>query len=248
MKKLKYQLIFSILIYSLLNTSHALSPTQALAITMQGPNYILHQGDLNMSSGLPKNNQYKLKNTLSPTSPKATGTNYIIDAGFPYILPSQDFSLTLSQTLLDFGILSATNPVTRTTTLSLFNQTAPGYQIFAYENHPLRLDTSETIPDTTCDNGACTQTVSSLWTNTLTYGFGYRCDNISTTPCPDDFQPNYYRQISDLTKAETPAPILTGTTQAKTIQAKLTFKLNTSKNQAKGQYKNTITIIAVPTY
>ena len=63
--------------------------------------------------------------------------------GLAYI-PST-FSFSITEPLVDFGILSATNPVIRTTTLKI-SSPGSGYQVFAYANHVLLSKKNSTIP------------------------------------------------------------------------------------------------------
>lgn len=163
--------------------------------------------------------------------------------------PLNSYSFSLSNSIIDYGILSATNPVFRTTNISLSSLNKI-FMVTAYENNPLLITSSNTtIPDTTCDNGYCSEIRSSLWENTLTYGFGYRCDNISGTTCPAEFKENnFYRQFADKSKNETPQIIMSGNAGDKNPQIQITYKVNISKTQISGSYANTITYIASPGY
>ena len=169
---------------AVLVSAHA-SPfiSQIRAETMSNDNFII-QGSFNALSGKSSGPKYKVNATVGETGPGLyTGKNYKVKAGFEYIYPSKaNFSFNVSQTIIDFGTLSATNPVTRTTNLTVINPSG-GYTVLAYEDHPLLTTNGATINDTTCDNGACSDTLPALWTNTLTYGFGYRCDNLQENDC-----------------------------------------------------------------
>ena len=130
---------------------------------------------------------------------------------------------------------------------------APGLKNFivtAYENHAPQATNSESqIPNSTCDNGSCSEITAALWENTLTYGFGYRCDNIHENNCAYDFfQNQYYKQFSDESKQKTPQIIMSGYESNTNQEIQMTYKLNISKNQSKGSYSNSITFIASPGY
>jgi hypothetical protein len=165
------------------------------------------------------------------------------------------FSFSISESLIDFGILSATNPVTRATTLTV---TSPGtgYQVFAFANHSLRTKasalvsgTNASIPDTTCDNGSCSDVTAALWKNNLTYGFGFRCDAERQTLCPNGFdEKEAYKQFSDLSKKETIKPIIQNNASTAYDEARITYRINIAGTQQKDAYSNMVTYIAVPNF
>ena len=159
------------------------------------------------------------------------------------------FSFSISNSLIDFGIITPTNSIYRTTNLELSNL-KKGYIVTAFEDHPLTISGSDTIlPDTTCDNGSCSDITSALWQDTLTYGFGYRCDNVSGNNCPVDFNlDNYYRQFSDASNNKTPQIIMSSESPQSNAETQITYKINTSKSQTNGSYVNTITYLASPGY
>lgn len=226
------------------------SPKQIFADTMSSDNYMINMGSFNAGSGKASSSKYKVATTVGETGPGLyTGKNYKVKAGFEYIQPViSPFSFAVSETLIDFGVLSATNPVTRTTTLTVSNASG-GYSVLGSENHPLLAPSGSRINDTTCDNGACTDMTASLWTNTLTYGFGYRCDNISGTDCDPGFSnENDFKQFADNSKKETPQPVMMGRVPGQKRQSKITYKVNISGTQQPGIYINTITYIATPNF
>lgn len=219
--------------------------------TMSNPDYILRSGNLNMSAGESSNTNYKTSFTAGQTSPGLyEGQNYIAKMGFQYLGSGKTFSFSISETLIDFGILSPTNPVTRINILSVNNTSTPGYSVTASENHPLRSQASgATIPDTTCDNGNCSEINSRLWINTLTYGFGYRCDPVSATNyCSLSFsQIDYFRQFADSSNSET-AQVVFSNSSGSNQQAKITYKINISGSQQTGIYNNNLIYIATPSF
>jgi hypothetical protein len=148
--------------------------------------------------------------------------------------------------LIDYGELSATTPVSRTTTLSV-SSPEKGYEVFGSEDHPLLSSTNVAIPDTSCDNGACSEITESVWADTLTYGFGYRCDNRNGQNCPNEFSEiDGYKQFASLSSNELPQTLMVSHKPGNNNQVKITYKLNISGTQAAGAYKNTITYIATP--
>lgn len=252
---------FSVTFYFLLAlltfNFYLLTSSHAYAITMSNDSYLL-QTDVNMGGGTAENSTTKLTSTLGQTAPGLyTGTNYTARMGFQYLFreSASPFSFAISETLIDFGILTATNPVTRTNTLSVTPGTATGYTVTGFENTELTVENgSSVIVDTTCDNGGCSEIVPDTWNSTLTYGFGYRCDGpddgLTENDCSSDFTTStHYKQFSNVSKGETPAVIMSGSTSTNSAQlATITYKVNIPGSQAAGTYRNGITYIATPAF
>lgn len=218
---------------------------------MSNLDYILDMGNLNSFAGKKSNASYTLTDTGGQLAPGLySGSNYKVRAGFQYIYSIIAFRFSISSLLIDFGILSPTTPVTRTNTLTVSNGSAYGYQVTVFENHQLLVPSSgQLIPNTTCDAGNCTTTTAAAWTSTLTYGFGYRCDNVSGTDCNTDFATStFYKQFPDDSAGQTPVAVMSSTNVGKSRQGQITYKVNISGTQAAGLYTNVITYIATPTY
>lgn len=227
-----------------------ITTSQVMAFTMSNANWIIDFGNLNMTSGKPTGTNYKVSNTVGQIAPGLyTGTNYTVRAGFQYVYSLIPFRFSISNLFIDFGTLSPTNPVTRTNTLTISVGTANGYSVKAYENHSLQTASGNLIPDTTCDSGLCTDSIASAWSNTLTYGFGYRCDNISGTDCSTDFSTStFYKQFSNDAYGESPAAVMTGSNVGRNKSVQVTYKVNISGTQAPGDYSNQIIYLAIPTF
>lgn len=171
------------------------------------------------------------KPKIQTVKPFAQGENFTIETTTP-----EPFSFSTSQNALDFGVLQATNPVIRKLTLSL--NSMKGYQLITAADHPLRIDSNETIPDTTCDNGSCSDITEALWTNTLTYGFGYHTDSM---------EPATFRQFPNMLQNEVPATLISAS-YANNREFNVTYKINISNTQTTGAYTNTIFYIATPDF
>lgn len=238
-----------VIVILLLGISHLLIP-EAVGFTMSNSNYIIKMGDINSAAGVSTGNNNKLGISVGQTAPGLySGPNYKVRSGFQYLLSVIPFSFTLSQAAIDFGVLTATNPVTRTNTLTISSGTASGYTVTASSDHQLQVSTSgAVIPDTTCDSGTCSESAASLWSSTLTYGFGYRCDNVTGSGCVSGFSNDYYKQFADASRSETSQNVMSGTNPSGEIKAQITYKVNISGTQAPGAYGNTITYIATPTF
>lgn len=230
-----------------------LLPQLANAETMTNGYYRVQMGNLDSISGESTGSNYDLHITSGENSPGLyEGTNYKVKMGFQYVPRTIPFSFSISNTLIDFGNLSPTNPVTRTTTLTVKNTDAKSFKVTAAENHPLTISsTGATIPDTTCDDGKCTQDKSSKWINTLTYGFGYRCDSSTPTSCVVNDKSfsdkTYFKQFSDSSHSESATNIMSGAT-GKALKATIMYKVNISSSQPAGVYGNSVTYLATPSY
>jgi hypothetical protein len=183
------------------------------------------------------NNQYQ-----SITNSPIKAPQYTIETS------NDSFSFALSQTAIDFGPLSATNPVIRTSDMT-FSTPARGSKIVASENHPLMTPAKNVLPDTTCDNGSCTQTIPDLWSSNLTYGFGFRCESSFKNSCDQGFSDqNAFKQFADDTAKESSQPIMLNQQSNHNTSGKVIYKVNISGTQALGGYSNTITYIAIPNF
>jgi hypothetical protein len=244
-------LVILLLTILFLQGQKVLQLEKILAFTMTNDNWKIDFSNINSTSGKPTGTNYKVSNTVGELSSGLyTGTNYKVRAGFQYVYSIIPFRFSISSLILDFGVLSPTNPVTRTNILTISNGSANGYAVSAYENHELlQPGTGSLIPDTGCDSGTCTQTASSAWTSNLVYGFGYRCDNLTGTDCATGFGTStFYRQFANAAFSEDPYPVMTGTNVGRSKQVTITYKLNISGTQPPGEYTNQIIYLAVPTF
>lgn len=241
MKKKIFTAILSLILLVIsAHTAHALKMLNTL--------YIINSSTLNSISGESSGSGNKLDITVGENGAGFySGPNYKVRAGFEYMHNTIAFAFTIIGSRIDFGSLDAGTPVTRTNQLVISNGSAYGYQVTAQEDHALLQPANGAfIPNTTCDNGLCTPTTSDIWTNALTYGFGYRCDNISGTDCASGFSTaNYYKQFAASPSA---AVVMSSTNVGSNRTAQITYKVNISTTQATGLYGNYITYIATPKY
>lgn len=220
--------------------------------TMTNKDYIIKIQDFNTISGTTANTDYKARPTAGDLSPQVSeGVNFRVRAGFENIAAATPFSVSLSSGTIDFGALSPTNPIVRTVDLSVYSLSTSGYSVITSENHPLQMSpeaSGANISDTTCDNGECSQEKAGIWINTLTYGFGYRCDNVTGLDCDSSFsKPNFYKHFADVSNAQSPQSVMAGI-GSKNKDVRLSYKVNTSGNLAQGIYSNIVTYVAVPNF
>lgn len=232
-----------ILLASILALTH---PVLALASTMSSEDYSIESGELSAPLDAAILNVEKKTELNAPPPQKnemIQGVNFSYSTGFSKDA-NQPLSFSISQNTVDLGILSATNPVIRTNTLSI--NSPAGYQIFLSTNHPLEAVSGSLIPDTTCDNGSCSETTAAPWKTALTYGYGYRCDGID---CEVQFtQDDYFKQFPNERNNEKLQAIMKSDSVAKDKKGKVTYKVIISGTQAVGFYTNTLTYISIPNY
>lgn len=244
---------FTIVIFSLsfLLGQKVITIPQVLSFSMSNDNFKIDFGNLNMGAGKPSGGGKSVSFTTGQIAPGLySGTNFKVRAGFQYVYSIIPFRFTISSSNIDFGSVEPTNPVTRTNSLTISNGSANGYTVTAFENHQLLIpDSGAQIPDTTCDNGSCSESTAAGWSNTLTYGFGYRCDNITGTDCATGFSnSSYYKQFANESFNEDPQSVMAGTNVGRTKEVQITYKVNVSGTQQGGAYSNVITYIATPTF
>lgn len=233
---------------------------QAGAQTMTNGSFNIEAGNLNSIAGESTGSNYNLNITSGENAPGLyEGNNYKLRAGFQYLTTKKGFSLSLSNSRIDFGTLTPTNPVIRETTLTVSNSSAQSYQVTASENHQLQAaKTGAIIPDTTCDGGTCSETTATEWSNTLTYGFGFRCDAISiklsgtnSPSCIENdnsfMETSYFKQFADVSRKEKAQKIIGGG-KGPNQKAVISYKINIASSQATGIYTNSITYIATPNF
>lgn len=226
----------------------------AHAFTMSNSFYIIILGNLNSIAGKAAGTGGTVTFTSGELgSGLYTGTNYTLCAGFyggvSCAKPTVGiFTFTVTPTALDFGTIDPTSPVSRTNTLDVLS-TSSGYSVTAIEDHSLQTASASAIPDTTCDTGTCNPSTASVWTNSLTYGFGYRCDNIAGTDCIS-FVTDYYKPFANAALLENPQIVMqnTGSGSSTDKQAQITYKVNIAASQIPGVYTNTITYVASPNF
>lgn len=217
------------------------------ADNMNSDSYTLQFGNFNITSGSKTSGSYKITDTVGQTAPGQYGENgFVVKSGFQYIYTIGTFGFSLSNTIIDLGILTPGSFSTGTTVLTVSAKGAGGYNVIAYENNPLTHPPSlETIPDTSCDSG-CTEAIATLWTDPTNDGFGY---NMSGNDIPTEFiNTSYFKQFADFSSDEPGQVVMSSTDVQTNRQATVTMKATVDGNQPAGTYENAITFIAIPGY
>jgi hypothetical protein len=220
----------------LLLTSYFTKPVAAETVSSE--NYSVDIG--NIDTNPQPSPRPQILGTHLTTINNETGYNYSITTS------GDTFSFAISQNDIDYGILSSTNPIIRTSDIYLSGSLL-GSQLLGYENHPLFSSTKDVIQNTSCDNGACSPQVGAIWDNTLTFGFGYRCDSSLQSACDPQFQTQeYYKTYPDQSRSQLPETIIMQNSGIKMSKTAITYKVNISGTQKTGGYYNSLTYLAVP--
>lgn len=235
-----YLIFLFILLFSAQLTSHV------RAETLESVNYKIRQGNFNITSGLKSSNTYSLTDTVGQTAAEYFSSNgYHVKAGFQYLYTLYDFSFTLGSLAVNLG---TTTPNTFSTGSHTLTVTAPGqgYTVTTLEATKLTNHNGDTIPDTTCDSGPCTETSATTWVTATNNGFGY---NVTGDDKASDFtNSTFFRPFPDLSLGENPAIVMTTSAAGKNRTATVTYQLSPSGTQAGGTYTTQIIYIATPVY
>lgn len=174
------------------------------------------------------------------------GNNYEAILGFTDISSTTPLSIGISNSIADYGKLYPTNSIIREAELNINAESTHGYSVLTYENHPLlSLDNANLIPDTSCDAGLCTKSISAAWEDTLTYGLGYSCKDTLNSTCIGFDEDNMYKKFSDESKNEDYEAMLKSDESLQS-RGKIVYKLNISASQENKVYTNTVNLILIP--
>lgn len=224
---------------------------QVEAERLESNSYVIQFGNFNVTSGEKDSSSYHVTDTVGQVGSGPYGqygsSTYFVGGGFQYIYQIDDFAFSISQTAIDLGVLTPNVHNTASHNLTVTTRGAGGYNVYAYELHPLRHSGGTyTIPDTTCDAGTCTQVAAGVWTNTAIPGFGYNMTG-------QDINPNftnstYFKQFADNNASEAMQSVMSSANVGTNRTATVTYKAGVNGSQAAGNYQTGIVFIAVPGY
>jgi len=227
-----------------------------LAQSFTSPTYNIEFGNFNMTSGKKTSNSYTLTDTVGQNAPgRYTSDGFTVKSGFQYIYDLlETFSFSISDVDLPFGSITPNVGSTQSNIITITTPSSRGYEILAIANHPL-LSNNYTIPDTLCDNVDCTPDTSTPWTLSTTYGFGFNTLGINSSGTVTNVgtsnyftDSTYYRPFAHQSLNNLPQVFMSENSRVKDRQAKITYKVNISPNQAADTYQNLINLIAIPKY
>ncbi len=217
------------------------------AINMESSKYRMESASVSNAAGSKSSDNYRLSDTLGQTAAGLFASDgYIIKAGFQYLHSIIPFKFTISNTNVDLGTLIPNTPTTAQITLKVDFGSAGEYNVYVYEIHPLKTQSGNAIPDTSCDGGAntCNQSLAKIWTSNTAYGFGY---NMSGDDIPSDFlNSSYFRPFANQENQDEPVSIMSSPNIGRNRQATMTFKANISPIQPAGSYYTVIHFITTP--
>lgn len=248
---MKY-LVFSIKVFCLvffLYTLYTILNTPVLAVPMDSSRFKIESANIEIAGGNKSSTNYKLADTVGQLAAgQYSSTGYVVKAGFQYLHSIIPFRFSISNTNIDLGTLVPGTPSTATTNLTVYFGGAGQYQVTAIEEGPLKTQSGNTIPDTTCDGGAntCSESLAKVWSSGSAYGFGYGMSGNDITS--DFIDGTYFRPFPDRTAAESPATIMTSINVGKNRQSTVTFKTNVSPIQPAGSYQTVINFVATPSF
>ena len=225
------------------------SSKKVIAQTFDSTNFHIDFGNFNMTGGKKTSSTYTLTDSVGQNAPgQYDSAGFTVKAGFQYIYENSiPFSFQISNLDLNFGNLVPNVGSTLTNTLTISTPTAHGYDILSIANNPLKtIGGGITIPDTKCDSSSCSESVSDVWTNNSTYGFGFNANGDGTS----SFFANstYFRQFANNSAGETAKILMSESSPVEDHIATITYKVNISPAQTAGTYQNSINFIAVPKY
>ncbi len=206
---------------------------KAYAETLQNGNYSIDSYGINL--------QNKASKQTSSVETHLPGV-------FVHLEGEAPFTFSLSSLFVNFGELSPTNPTTRTSKVTIVPSSTVGYSLQVLEEKELVSPHGSIIPDTTCDSGACNAHSSATWESLLSFGLGYRCDNIQGGACVNDFQNTMlFKALANKAKGQLPVVVMESQDNKKSI-GEITYKVNISTTKDIGTYKNKINYIAIPNF
>ncbi len=236
-----------------------LSKKNIIAQSFSSASFRIQWGNFNMTGGTKKApSGLTLTDSVGQNAPgQFNSSGFIVKSGFQYAYDTlSKFSFQIDKLSLNFGTLVPNVGSTQSNIITISTPSAKGYEILAMEDHPLNIfQTNNNIPDTTCDAGTCSETVSGVWTGTTSYGFGMNAIGINTSGVATGvgtssiFTNNtYFRQFANFQAGENNQVIMTESNSVKDHSARITYRIVIDKPQAAGLYQNSINFVAIPKY
>lgn len=199
---------------------------------------------------------YKVNDALGQTtSGEILGDNFKIQSGTMYydMIP---LSFTISNTVVDFGMLTPKTPSTGGSDITVITNSPEGYRVTVHETTPLKLKnvTGTTRIPYGSANGddlpfnSITESSQGNWNDYNTqFGFGFTVANLTGA---DATFTSGYREFADYSFSETPQEIMSknGSTPETGASVRVTYQVNVDDIQPAGTYENTIVYILTATY
>jgi hypothetical protein len=152
-------------------------------------------------------------------------------------------AVTTTATAVPFGTMNANTFKKGCQTLTLNTNAGDGYSLTSQETDQLTNAGSQTIADTTCDTGTCTETTSAAWaTASANHGLGHTCvglDCVATYSSGSNF-----RQFASIADSETAVQMMASSSPVTNSTSTVVYKISVSGSQPSGDYTNVVVYIA----
>lgn len=251
---MKIRSCFSVLFWLFFSVICSGFTAMVSAEEMKSDSYKIQFGNFNMASGKRDGDTYILSDTMGGLAVGPYGqygsSNYFIGSGFQYVYQIDYFFFSISKLSIELGELFADSFKTDSHTINITTNGASGYNVYVFENHPLRQITADLVDpndinDTNCDAG-CDESTAGLWIDASNAGFGF---NVSGDDVASDFiNSNYFRQFANNEDGESMQSIMGSNNVALDRSATVNYKAAMPGNQAAGNYQTSIVFVAVPGY
>lgn len=151
-------------------------------------------------------------------------------------------AVTTTATTVPFGAMTANTFKKGCQLLTVNTNAGDGYITTSQETDQLTNAGSQTIPDTTCDTGTCTESTAAAWvTPSANHGFGHTCYGL---PCVLAYSSGTnYRQFASIADSETAQTLMSSSTPVTNSTSTVVYQLSVSGSQASGDYTNTVVYI-----
>lgn len=201
-----------------------------------------------MSGSVGSSSNYTLIDLVGQTSAQVFASKgYLINSGFQNKAGNSSLAFSITPLSVNFGLLEAKKISYDSLIFTASSGEFPGLEVFVSQNKPLSTAGGAQIPDTICNaslNKICAKDLANIWTNSDSYGFGF---NLQGNAVPADFKSSdFFRPFASLSNKEQAVKILESTQKKATLNAKMTLKLNVSKNQPVGIYQNVLNFTVLP--
>lgn len=156
-----------------------------------------------------------------------------------------------------FGTLQISDFIDAAQKLGAATNAASGYSVTTEESREMRLIgatgpiAGTTIPDTTCDDGTCTESVGSGWTSPDYNGLGYSLENVTGSPASFTYNTGsdfLARQFPNIGNGETAYEIMSSTSPSNLEEVYVCYRITISAIQQAGTYENDVTYIATANF
>ena len=152
-------------------------------------------------------------------------------------------AVTTTATAVPFGAMNANVFKKGCQTLTLNTNAGDGYSLTSQETDQLTNAGSQTIADTTCDTGSCTETTFGAWaTATANHGLGHTCVG---KDCNTSYSSGTnFRQFASIADAETAVQMMASSSPVTNSTSTVVYKISVPGSQPSGDYTNVVVYIA----